>query len=313
MDGQTSSRDLRCELDCDPERAEFNSIRCPAKLNLFLEVGGKRKDGYHEIETIMAPIGLADTLYFRTRPDGVLTLRVDYVEGMTGAGMPVSEENLVYRVVDGFRKAAACDAGADLVLEKRIPLQAGLGGASSDAVNALRLANCVWEVGWSVQQLSQFAAGYGSDLPFFLADGWAVCRGRGEQVARLGRGVQCPVVLVQPPVGFSTAEIYRRHLPPQRLRSPNPMLEAISAGRVTQVAQCLFNRLESAAAEVGPWVERLQGLFRMLPVLGHQMTGSGSSYFGMFPNRLVARRSAAKLQAVLPDCRVMVSELLPNG
>lgn len=313
MDGQPSSRDLRSELSFDSERAELNSIRCPAKLNLFLEVGAKREDGYHEIETIMAPIGLADTLFLRPRPSGVLTLRVDYVSGMTGAGMPVAEENLVYRVVAGFRKAAGCQMGGDLLLEKRIPLQAGLGGASSDAANALRLANRVWGIGWSNQQLSEFAAGYGSDLPFFLADGWAVCRGRGEHVSRIERGIQCPVVLVQPPVGFATAEIYRRHRPPQQLRSPTPMLEAILAGRVTQISECLFNRLELAAAEVGPWVERLQGLFRMLPVLGHQMTGSGSCYFGMFPNRLVARRSAAKLQAALPDCRVMVSELLPNG
>jgi 4-diphosphocytidyl-2-C-methyl-D-erythritol kinase len=313
VDGQSSSRDLRRELSCDSERAEFKSIQCPAKLNLFLEVGAKRKDGYHEIETIMAPIGLADKLYFRPRPSGDLTLRVDYFAGMTSSGMPVAEENLVFRVVDGFRKATGCQLGGDLLLEKRIPLQAGLGGASSDAANALRLANRVWEIGWSDQQLSEFAAGYGSDLPFFLADGWAVCRGRGEHVVRLGRGLHCPVVLVQPPVGFSTAEIYRRHRSPQQLRSPSPMLEAISAGRVSQIAECLFNRLELAAVEVGPWVERLQGLFRMLPVLGHQMTGSGSCYFGMFPNRLVARRSAAKLQAALPDCRVMVSELLPNG
>ncbi|MFM7563525.1 MAG: 4-(cytidine 5'-diphospho)-2-C-methyl-D-erythritol kinase [Planctomycetota bacterium] len=313
MDGQSSSRDPRGELSFDSERAEFKSIQCPGKLNLFLEVGAKRKDGYHEIETIMATIGLADTLYFRSRPSGDLTLRVDYFAGMTATGMPVAEENLVFRVVDGFRKATGCQLGGDLLLEKRVPLQAGLGGASSDAANALRLANRLWEIGWSDQQLSEFAAGYGSDLPFFLADGWAVCRGRGENVVRLGRGLECPVVLVQPPVGFSTAEIYRLHRPPEQLRSPSPMLDAISAGRVSQIAACLFNRLELAAVEVGPWVERLQGLFRMLPVLGHQMTGSGSCYFGMFPNRLVARRSAAKLQAALPDCRVMVSELLPNG
>lgn len=313
MDGRPSSRELQCGLGIAPDRAEFKSIRCPAKLNLFLEVGGKRQDGYHEIETIMAPLRLADTLSLRARADGDLTLRVDYCEGMTCEGMPAPVENLVYRVVDGFRKAAAIDAGGDLVLEKRVPLQAGLGGASSDAANALRLANRVWQVGWNDQQLSEFAAGYGSDLPFFLVDGWAICRGRGERVVRIGCGVSCPVVLVQPPVGFSTAEIYRRHQPPQRLHSPDSMLEAIAAGRVNQVAVNLFNRLELAAAKVGPWVERLQGLFRMLPALGHQMTGSGSCYFGMFPNKLVARRSAAKLQTELPDCRVMISELLPNG
>lgn len=313
MVGNSSSRDLPDPLESAVGGTDLGVIRCPAKLNLFLEVGGKREDGYHELETIMAPIRLADQLTFRARADGELLLRVDYVEGMTGAGMPVATENLVYRVIDGFRTAAGVEAGAELILEKRVPLQAGLGGASSNAANALRLANRVWRVGWSTPQLSEFAAGYGSDLPFFLAGGWAICRGRGEQVAPLNRGISCPLVLVQPPVGFSTAEIYRRHLPPQRMSSASPMLEAIAGGRVTEVARSLFNRLELAATGTGPWVERLQGLFRMLPVLGHQLTGSGSCYFGMFPNKLVARRSATILQARLPECRVMVSELLANG
>lgn len=313
MEGQCLSRVRRLELQRSSGRREFHSIRCPAKLNLFLEVGAKREDGYHELETIMAPLSLADTLFFRPRSDGALTLDCVFVEGMTPRGMPPAEENLVYRIVEGFRKAAAVKAGAELVLEKRVPLQAGLGGASSDAAQALRLANLVWETGWTAAQLSEFAAGYGSDLPYFLGEGWAICRGRGEQVVRLERGLAGSVVLVQPPVGFSTAEIYRRHQPPTERRSAQPMLEAIAAGRTAELARGLFNRLEVAAGEVGPWVARLRGLFRMLPVLGHQLTGSGSCYFGMFPNKLVARRSAAKLQGLLPDCRVMVSELLANG
>jgi 4-diphosphocytidyl-2-C-methyl-D-erythritol kinase len=284
---------------------------CPAKLNLFLEVGSRRLDGYHELETVIAPLRLSDRLWFRRRDDNELQLVTRAQAGLALAGLPPERDNLVWRILDGFRQAAGIVAGANLLLEKSVPLQAGLGGASSDAAAALRLANQEWRVGWSVAELQAFAGRFGSDIPFFLAGGWAVCRGRGEIVTRLPRGIRCPVVLVQPPVGFSTAEIYRRHRPAAEARSADAILDAITQGKTREIGRELFNRLETAASGMGPWLERLAGAVRVLPVIGQQLTGSGSCYFGMFPNTPVARRSAQRLQAVLPECRVILSELLP--
>lgn len=287
-------------------------IACPAKLNLFLEVGARRPDGYHQLETVMAPLRLADRLRIRRRDDLLLRLETNYREGMSASGMPAPADNLILRILEGFRQAAGISLGADLFLEKSIPLQAGLGGASSDAASALRLANQLWQVHWSLDELSSFAAGFGSDIPYFLAGGWAVCRGRGEIVAKLPRGVRCPVVLVQPPVGFSTAEIYRRHRPPAEARSSAGLISALERGRIRLIGTELFNRLEEAAGGMGPWLERLVRAVRVLPVVGQQMTGSGSCYFGMFPNAQVARRSAQRLKAQLPACRVILSELMPG-
>lgn len=285
---------------------------CPGKLNLFLEVGARRSDGYHELETVMALVSLADRLWFRRRDDDRLQLVMRSRPEFALSGFPAERDNLVWRILDGFRQAAGVHCGADLLLEKCVPMQAGLGGASSDAATALSLANREWEVGWSEAELSSFAAGYGSDIPFFLAGGWAVCRGRGEIVTRLSGGIHCPVVLVQPPVGFSTAEIYQRHQPPENLRTAESMVLAIQAGRTREVGRELFNRLEAAASGMGPWLPKLREAVRPLPVIGQQMTGSGSCYFGMFPNKQVARGAARRLQAALPECRVILSELLPG-
>lgn len=294
----------------ETQALEWIAVVCPAKLNLFLEVGAKRSDGYHELETVMAPLTLADRLWFRRRSDSELLLEVVCVGGQSGEGMPPAAENLIYQIVDGLRRATGTDQGIEFRLEKRIPIQAGMGGASSDAAAALRAANLSWGLGWSDARLAEFASRYGSDIPYFLAGGWAVCRGRGERVERLSRGLACPVVIVRPPVGFSTAEIYRRHQAPEQLHSIQPIVSAILSGRTGGVARELFNRLERAACGVSPWVERLQRLFGTLPALGHQMTGSGSCYFGIFPNKLVAHRVGNKLKSVLPDCRVIVSDLL---
>ncbi len=290
---------------------KWSTISCPAKLNLFLEVGSRRGDGYHELTTVMAPIRLADRLSLRSRSDGQIHLEVRCGTGMSCAGLPTESENLVYRILEHFRLATGCRAGADVILEKQVPLQAGLGGASSDAAAALKLAKRVWGVECSGEKLSSLAAELGSDIPFFLADGWAVCRGRGELVTKLSRGLAGGVVLVQPPVGFSTAEIYRLHVPSSEICSAAALIGAVEAGNWGQTARLLFNRLESAARRVSPWVERISQEFERSPAVGHQMTGSGSCYFGMFPNVPVARRSARRLKAALPECRVIVSDLLP--
>ena len=163
-------------------------IQAPAKLNLFFEVLAKRTDGYHEIETLMCPIDLFDTLHFQEDPNGQLELRCRRVFGAGGPRgrglheVPDGPENLVLRAVDLVRRRAGVRRGARLLLVKRIPAAAGLGGGSSDAAAALVAANVGWQLGRSRDELAHWAAELGSDVPFFLVGGPAVCRGRGERV-----------------------------------------------------------------------------------------------------------------------------------
>lgn len=277
--------------------------QAPAKLNLFFEVLGKRDDGYHEIETLMVPVDLYDTLYFREDSSGQVELDCRRAPGRRGPGgyrlgdVPEGRENLVLRAVELLRRRAGVRSGASLRLVKRIPSAAGLGGGSSDAAAALAVANRGWNLGWSRPALAELAAELGSDVPFFLANGPAVCRGRGERVQPVaGLGALCFVV-VRPPVGLATAAVYRACQVPPDPRSPDALLRALSGGDLRAAGRLLWNRLQGAAETLSPWIRRLREEMARMDLLGHQMSGSGTCYFGLCRHARHARRVAGRLQA----------------
>ena len=144
-------------------------VTAPAKLNLFLEVLAKRSDGYHEIETLMCPVNLYDTLYFRDELRGQITLRCEFSidNWPDGESLPTNSENLAVRAVELLRHESGTNRGASLRLVKRIPLAAGLAGGSSDAAAALVAANLGWQLGYSRSELAEFARDLAVMSPFF--------------------------------------------------------------------------------------------------------------------------------------------------
>jgi 4-diphosphocytidyl-2-C-methyl-D-erythritol kinase len=274
----------------------------PAKLNVFFEVLAARPDGYHEIETLMCPIDLYDTLCFRANSSGAIELTCDWMLGGDASlamppGFPLGRENLVYRAIDLLRRRAGISAGASVRLIKRIPTEAGLGGGSSDAAAALCVASHAWELGWSTSQLMELAAELGSDVPFFLVGGPAVCRGRGERVEAIAGLGMLHFVVVRPPEGLSTAAVYRACRPAERPADVRPMLAALHEGRWHDAGGQLLNRLQPAAERLSPWIERMRCEFAGFDLLGHAMSGSGTSYFGLCRHARHARRIARHLQA----------------
>jgi 4-diphosphocytidyl-2-C-methyl-D-erythritol kinase len=278
-------------------------LQAPAKLNLSFEVLAKRDDGYHEIETLMCPVGLYDTLYFREGPKNQLQLTCQRVHGASGPTglraevLPEGRENLVLRAVDLLRQQAGVDSGATLRLVKRIPIAAGLGGGSSDAAAALLAANQGWGLGRSMEELAQVSAQLGSDVPFFLVGSAAICRGRGERVEPVAIPAAMHFVVVYPPEGLSTAAVYRVCRPASRPRTLAPLLEALARGDIRQTGRLLFNRLQPAAEKLSPWIGRLRRHLAREDCLGHGMSGSGTSYFGLCRHARHARRVARRLQA----------------
>ncbi|HVC96648.1 MAG TPA: 4-(cytidine 5'-diphospho)-2-C-methyl-D-erythritol kinase [Pirellulales bacterium] len=273
-------------------------VLAPAKLNLFLEVLDKRDDGFHEIETLMVPIGLFDTLHFQDAPSGRidLTCRTSATFGGSAEPIPAGPENIVFRAVDLVRRRFGVTKGARVRLMKRIPMAAGLAGGSSDAAAAL-VATCrLWELALSPGELSQLAAELGSDVPFFLGRGAAVCRGRGERIQPVSGLGNLWFVVVKPPVGLSTAEVYRACRAADRPRRVESLIEALRAGRLARAALGLHNALQPAAEKLEPWVGRLSREFAALDCLGHKMSGSGTSYFGLCRHARQARRVAACLR-----------------
>ncbi|MFO7904340.1 MAG: 4-(cytidine 5'-diphospho)-2-C-methyl-D-erythritol kinase [Planctomycetota bacterium] len=284
-------------------------VQAPAKVNLFLELLNRRTDGYHELETLMVAVTIFDTIVFTTTvkdhvrltcstSTGTRALEVAMGAGASLSGeVPVSGTNLVTRAVTRLRQAAGVSAGADVHLIKRIPSAAGFGGASSDAASALLAANEAWQVQWSRAELARIAADLGSDVPFFLGHGAAICRGRGELIEPLSVPSSLHVVVVRPPEGLSTALVYQHCSVAAERAGVQPLVAALRQGDSGSVARHLFNRLEPAAARLTPWIARLRRVFGHLDCLGHQMSGSGTGYFGICRHARHARRVAARLRS----------------
>jgi len=277
-------------------------VQAPAKLNLFFELIARRDDGYHEIETLVYPIDLYDTLYFREDPDGRIKFgcQQDFPVQAVRDGLktvPEGKENLVVRALELLRRRAGVAKGAAVRLVKRIPSESGLGGGSSDAAAALAAANVAWRLGWSRAQLGQLGAELGSDVPLFLAESAALCRGRGERIEPVLAAGALHFVVVRPPAGLSTAAVYQASKPPAAPRSSAPIRRALASGNAAALGRELFNRLETAAEELSPWINRLRSELAGADCLGHGMTGSGSCCFGLCRHARHSRRLAARLQA----------------
>jgi len=205
------------------------------------------------------------------------------------------DDNLAVRAARKLREVSGVTAGATIRLVKRIPLEAGLAGGSSDAAAALVAANIAWGLDWPLERLTPIAAELGSDVPFFLQSRPAICRGRGERIEPQERLAPLAFVIAQPPAGLSTAAVYAQCRPAQSPRSTSALVDAWRYGRTAEVGRRLFNRLEEAAARISPWIDRVRNEFNKLDFLGHQMTGSGSGYFGLCRHARHARRLAAAL------------------
>jgi 4-diphosphocytidyl-2-C-methyl-D-erythritol kinase len=283
----------------------------PAKLNLFLEVYGRRADGFHELETLMVPIRLADSLRLTALPEcadgrsGEIRFKLRNTSSLSAArhqhAVPAGSENLVVRALELLRERSGSRMGAEVELVKRIPTAAGLGGGSSDAAAALRLANRAWKLNWPNQRLAGLAAELGSDVPFFLANGAAFCGGRGEKIEPI-RGMRpMHFVVVKPPHDLRTADVYHKHasLTAGPAQDSTPLRRVIQnsassewGGRYTW----MLNRLQRAAASLSPWVDRLAAAFDSLDFVRHQLSGSGTAYFGVCRHARHANRLASILR-----------------
>ena len=283
-------------------------VNVPAKLNLFLEVLARRKDGYHEIENLMVAVAIYDSLFFSVDDSGNLQLDCAWAPGLAtelGRGaasamgqLPDPQDNLVWHAVERLRQRAGVESGAVIRLVKRVPAAAGLGGASGNAAAALLVANRAWRLDWSREKLTAIAAEIGSDVPFFLNCEPAVFCGRGDQLQSVVKFCRLAVVVVRPPSGLPTADVYQNCQPAEKSVPLLPLLTAGRAGNLPMVAKSMTNRLQPAAAGLSPWIQTMQQIFERSDCLGHQMTGSGSSYFGICRNNRHARRIASRIRSM---------------
>ena len=250
-------------------------LRASAKVNLALEVLGKRGDGYHEIATVLQAVDLFDRLTVETAD--TLSLHTDDPE------LPTDEGNLVMRAARLLQKTAGIEKGARIELQKRIPVAAGLGGGSSDAAATLWGLNRLWGLRWPRARLQELAVELGMDVPFFLGTGRAVARGRGERLQALPAGGGYALVLVNPRAPLSTREVYGRvpagwHAEPT---GTDRVIEALRRRNVATLAAALTNNLERVVEPVLPVIGRMKAALMAAGALGAIMSGSGPTVFGL--------------------------------
>jgi 4-diphosphocytidyl-2-C-methyl-D-erythritol kinase len=258
-------------------------VLAPAKINLGLRILGRRADGYHELESVFAPLDLADEIELEVapaaRPDVQLAL------AGTPAGVPADATNLAVRAAAGFLAAAGLTRRVRIRLTKRIPAAAGLGGGSSDAGAVLRALAASFPDALVPEALARLALGLGADVPYFLAPCLARVSGIGERIQRLSDFAPLACLLVNPGVPLATAAVFAAW----DVR-PVPSPAAIDPELGLDLANDLAGPAEGLCPAIAPLRERL----RALGARAVGLSGSGPTVFGIFPDAAQAARAAAR-------------------
>lgn len=238
-----------------------------AKINLFLEILAKRPDGYHQIETLLCSVSVCDTLKYALTKKPGLKLWSNLPE-MAAA------DNLILRIANYLADKYKPDQGVEIFLDKKIPVAAGLGGGSSNAANALIALNSLWGLNLTQAELESVAAGFGSDICFFLTGGTAWATERGEQIEPRDDLEISNILLVNPGIGISSSRAYQL--------SPIPSSGQRRHFRQPNWHKCLFNRLEAAVRLEYPVVDQLLTDLYEQGANAALMSGSGATCFGIF-------------------------------
>ncbi len=275
------------------------TLSAPAKLNLTLDVLGRREDGYHEMKMVMQSVSLADRVTLTVGPGEGIGLSSDL------GFLPVDRRNLAVAAALRLREAVGMDWGRlEIRLEKRVPVCAGTAGGSSDAAAVLRGLNELLGLGLTAEELAEIGEGVGSDVPYCVLGGTALAEGRGERVTPLPALPRCWAVLAKPGFPISTPELFAR-IDERRLRCrPDTagVISALEEGDLPGVARRLFNVFE----EVLPQrrrdrVEELKGELLRRGALGASMSGTGPTVFGLFDTEARAREAWEALRPLCPD------------
>ncbi|HHY36780.1 MAG TPA: 4-(cytidine 5'-diphospho)-2-C-methyl-D-erythritol kinase [Firmicutes bacterium] len=276
-----------------------------AKINLALDVLGRRPDGYHEVEMVMQTIALHDRVVLTRRGKGELLFHC------SDPGLP-REENLAYRAALLLQQECGVGEGAAIFLEKRIPVAAGLAGGSTDAAAVLRGLNRLWALGLSEAELQLLGKRLGADVPYCIQGGTCLARGIGEILTPLPPLPPTWLVLAKPPGGLATGEVYRQ-LDLTRLQYRprlQALIAALAAGSLAGVAASMGNVLQGVSEGLVPEIAPLRQALVDLGALGSLMTGSGPTVFGLVEEEKKARAIAKKLRQEFPAAVIMITKAI---
>lgn len=267
------------------------TLSAPAKINLSLDITGKRDDGYHTLEMVLQTISLKDELLLKKTAEGIEI-------ACNNPQVPCDETNICHKAARIFFQRASVRGGMKLQIHKKIPVGAGLAGGSTNAAAVLKGLNVLYDAGLSHEELLEMGLQCGADVPFCLTGGTCLARGIGEKLTMLPPFSGVHVILIMPDFPVSTAWVYQNYRLDDPVRHPDTqaIITAIRLGDKAKVAREMKNVLESVTAVKYPEIEGIKRDLRNRGAIGSMMSGSGPSVFGLFENEETARKAYSILQ-----------------
>lgn len=278
----------------------MNSLKalCPAKINITLDVIGKREDGYHNVVMVMQAISLFDEVIITktNKKDIEIKTNLHYV--------PTDERNVAFKAAKVFfEKTGLKNEGIHIKINKKIPVAAGLAGGSTNAAGVIVLLNMLYNAGLSAEAMAEIGLMVGADVPFCLMGGTALAEGLGEILTPLKAMPKCFFVLAKPKQSVSTPEVYREIDKKQITEHPdtNGVIECLEEKDLNGIAKRLFNVMEGVSVKICPDIEKIKSTILDFSPLGVVMSGSGPTVFGIFDDKKSALECLGK-------CKIFTNE-----
>lgn len=266
-------------------------IKAYAKINLGLDVLGRRSDGYHEVKMVMQTVDICDVLTFEKARTGI-TISTDSEE------LPTDGNNLIYKAVKLLFDKYGVEEGISIHLQKKIPIAAGMAGGSSDAAAALKGVNEIFQLGCSLDELRELGVKIGADVPYCVMGKTALAEGIGEKLTALPSMPDCLLLVAKPDINVSTKYVYEHLDAGETYEHPDidGMVRAIREGSMEGILKRMGNVLESVTIPAHPIIGTLKERMMELGAEGSLMSGSGPTVFGIFRDEEKAQRAFLQLK-----------------
>ncbi|MDR2750881.1 MAG: 4-(cytidine 5'-diphospho)-2-C-methyl-D-erythritol kinase [Clostridiales bacterium] len=278
-------------------------LKARAKINLALEVVGKREDGYHDLRMLMQTLYLHDTLTIKKTEKYPFKLATD------SKRLPTDDRNLAWQAAMHMINKFGIKDGVFMHIQKVIPLAAGLAGGSTDCAAVIVGFNRMFSLGLSVEEMMAIGKLFGADVPYCLLGGLCKAEGIGDRLTRLPGFKSVSVVLAKPPISVSTAQVYKDYVPD--LSRPMPdidqMIAELASGEIEKAAKRFMNDLEPANIIKHPEIGAIKRLLAEAGACGAMMSGSGPSVFGFFSKQKNAWLAMKSLKKAMPRAEIYLT------
>lgn len=254
-----------------------------AKINLTLDVLSRRENGYHDVCMVMQTINLYDTVTVVKKNEGIAL-------SISNDELPTDGRNIAYKAAEIFFNECGINGGAEINIDKNIPIAAGLAGGSSNAAAVICALNLLYETNLDDDQLIRIGTKLGADVPFCIIGGTCLCKGIGEEITEIDNDIVADLLIVKPEQGISTAEIYKEIDNHTNLKhhDTKAMIDAVKNGNINEVSALLSNVMESVTINRLPEINKIKQTMSENGAIGTLMSGSGPTVYGIFENKNIA-------------------------